>query len=70
MQRGAKDGTLRDGVDAFQLYVSILSLSYLHLSNRYTLSVTYGRDMAQVDWLEARRRHVSDMVLTYVAIPE
>lgn len=66
LRRGAKQGSLRDDIDSFQLYVSILSLCYLHLSNRYTLSVTYGRDMAQPEWLEARRRHVCDMVLSYV----
>ncbi len=66
LRRGAKERSLRGDIDAFQLYLSILSLSYLHLSNRYTLSVTYGRDMAESDWLDERRRHVCDMVLSYV----
>ena len=55
----------RAGIDALQLYVSVLSLSYLHLSNRHTLSATYGQDMAQKDWLDERRDHVTEMVLVF-----
>ena len=50
-----------------QLYVSILSLSYLHLSNRYTLSFTYETDLADPDWIARRRTHVTEMVLSYLS---
>ena len=66
LERGAGAGLLRKDVDAFQLYISILSLSYLHLSNRHTLSVTYGRDVSDNHWLDRRRRHVCDLILSYV----
>ncbi|MGI9414927.1 MAG: TetR family transcriptional regulator [Hyphomicrobiales bacterium] len=66
LERGARAKLLRGGIDAFQLYISILSLSYLHLSNRHTLSITYGRDVADAAWLDARRGHVCDLVLAYV----
>ena len=63
---GAEAGLVRKDIDAFQLYISILSLSYLHLSNRHTLSTTYGRDLTDAKWLDDRRRHVCDLVLCYV----
>ncbi len=66
LERGARDKVLREGIDAFQLYISILSLSYLHLSNRQTLSVTYGRDVSKPRWLEARREHACDLIRAYV----
>lgn len=65
LARGEKDGTFRADVDALQLYVSVLSLSYVHLSNRHTLSITYGQDMTEAAWLDARRGHVTDMILSY-----
>lgn len=65
LARGERECGFRAGVDALQLYVSVLSLSYLHLSNRHTLSITYGRDMTDKAWLDERRRHVTDMVLSY-----
>lgn len=66
LSRGAKAGTIKKGIDAFQLYISILSLSYLHLSNRYTLSITYDRSLDDKQWLAARRKHVSELILGYV----
>ncbi len=66
LQRGVKKSVFRKDIDAFQLYISILSLSYLHLSNRHTLSITYGRKLENKKWLEERRRHVTEMILCYV----
>ena len=65
LERGERECGFRGGVDALQLYVSVLSLSYLHLSNRHTLSATYGQDMTEAAWLDERRRHVADMILSY-----
>lgn len=70
LERGAKNGSLRQKIDAFQLYVSILSLSYLHLSNCHTLSMTYGRDLSDANWLKARREHVTEMVLSFARHPK
>ena len=66
LRRGQKQKTFRRGVDPVQLYISILSLSYFHLSNRHTLSITYGRDLGDTKWLAERRQHVLDMVLAYL----
>lgn len=66
LQRGVDQGVFKQGIDAFQLYISILSLSYMHLSNRHTLSITYGRKMDDKKWLEERRQHVAQMILSFV----
>lgn len=66
LERGVATGKIRANIDAFQLYISILSLSYLHLSNRYTLSITYGRSLDDKDWLADRRSHVVELILRFV----
>ena len=66
LRRGQKAKLFRKGADPVQLYISILSLSYLHLSNKYTLSISYGEDLQDADWLAERRAHVKDMVLAYL----
>ncbi len=66
LKQGADDGVLKDEIDAFQLYVSILSLSYLHLSNRHTISLTYGMKLDDEAWLSDRRNHVVELILAYV----
>src|SRR3546814_8141857 len=45
LKRGAADGTVRKGVDPLQLYVSMVALSYFHLSNGHTLSVIFRQDI-------------------------
>jgi len=67
LRRGARAGTISKGIDAFQLYISILSLCYLHLSNRYTLSITYGRSLNDKQWLDNRRHHVTQMIIGFVS---
>lgn len=66
LDRGLSAGKFRGDVDPVQLYISILSLSYVHLSNRYTLSITYGLDLGDVTWLGERRRHVTEMIVSYL----
>jgi AcrR family transcriptional regulator len=60
--RGVRHGIFHPGLDPIQLYVSILSLCFIHLSNRYTLSIMFKRDLAERRWLNQRRRHVRDFV--------
>ncbi len=66
LRRGQRQGIFRKRVDPVQLYVSILSLSYVHISNKHTLSITFGRDLTDSEWLAARRKHVREMVLGFL----
>jgi hypothetical protein len=66
LRRGQGQGVFRKRVDPVQLYVSILSLSYVHISNKYTLSITFGRDLTDIEWLAARRNHVREMILRFL----
>ncbi len=68
LQKGQKAGVFRKGVDPVQLYISILSLSYIHISNKYTLSITFNQDLSDAKWLAARRKHVCEMVSGYLAV--
>jgi hypothetical protein len=38
----------------------------VHVSNRYTLSITFNRDITDPSWIDARRRHVQQVVLAYL----
>ncbi|GAA3544477.1 TetR/AcrR family transcriptional regulator [Zobellella aerophila] len=63
---GEADGSFRTGIDPFQLYISILSLCYVHLSNQYTLSITFNKDLGQPEWLAERNQHVRELILAYL----
>lgn len=63
LQRGEKAGLFRGGIDPVQLYISIAGEGYFYLSNRYTLSRIFGRDLMAPAALARRARHNADMIL-------
>lgn len=63
LRRGEREGLFRRGVDPVQLYISIAGEGYFYLSNRYTLSSIFARDLMAPRAVAARERHITDMVL-------
>ena len=66
-RRGAADGSMRAGIDALELYLSIAAVSFFNVSNRYTVSAIFNYDMAAPESLAARKQQATDMILRYVA---
>ncbi|HEY8050614.1 MAG TPA: TetR/AcrR family transcriptional regulator [Ramlibacter sp.] len=66
LERGRREGVFRGGVDPVQLYVSIAGLSYFYLSNNYTLSAIFGRDLLTPKAKSERLSHMVDVVLGYL----
>ena len=56
----------RAGVDPVQLYISIASLTYFYLGNKYTLSAIFGRDLLSPRAKAQRLAHMTDMVVGYL----
>ena len=67
LERGARDKVFRPGVDPVELYITIAALGFFYMSNRHTLSTIFGKDLNAPERLEARGRHIVDVVLTYLA---
>lgn len=66
LERGRKAGVFRAGVDPVQLYISIAGLSYFYLSNAYTLSTVFDRDLLSPKAKLERLSHMTDLVLGYL----
>jgi AcrR family transcriptional regulator len=66
LERGARAGEFRRGIDPVQLYISIAALGYFYLSNRHTLSAIFERDLMLPRHMNARLRHMVDLVLGYL----
>jgi AcrR family transcriptional regulator len=63
LRRGEAQGLFRKGIDPVQLYISIAGEGYFYLSNRYTLSRIFDRDLMAPRALAGRARHIADMIL-------
>ena len=66
LERGARAGAFRRGVDPTQLYITIASLGYFYLSNRHTLSAIFRRDLMTARSRNARLAHMTEVVLGYL----
>jgi AcrR family transcriptional regulator len=63
LRKGEAQGLFRKKVDPVQLYISIAGEIYFYLSNRYTLSRIFDRDLMAPRALAARSKHVTQMIL-------
>ena len=67
LERGVRANVFRAGGDPVELYISIAALGFFYMSNRHTLSTIFGKDLGAPERLEARGRHIVEMVLAYLA---
>lgn len=66
LHRGATEGLFRTNVDPVHLYITIAALGFFYLSNRYTLSAIFSRDLGAKDELAAWEQHITTVVLAYL----
>jgi len=69
LERGARAGIFRQGVDPMQLYITIAALGYFYISNRYTLGAIFSRDMTTPESCDQRLAHMIEVVLGYLRSP-
>lgn len=66
LDRGAEQKIFKRDVDPVQLYISIAALGFFYLSNRWTLSTIFRRDLVAEAELEAWGEHIVTMVLAFL----
>ena len=54
LKRGVKEGVFRRGVDPVQLNITIAGIAYYYLTNRYTGSIIFERDLMDQTALKQR----------------
>ena len=58
----ARSRTAGARADPLQLYVTMVALSYFHLSNAHTLSYIFRSNLLDPAWRRARQRHVRELL--------
>ena len=66
LARGVAEGAFRTGVDAMQLYITILALGHFYVANRHTLSTIFGAPLDTEAAIADRERHIAEVVLGYL----
>ncbi|CAN7276939.1 TetR/AcrR family transcriptional regulator [Rhizobium sp. LjRoot30] len=66
LERGVKEGIFREGIDPVQLNITIAAVGYYYLTNRFTGSIIYERDLMAKDALEDRIRFNIETIMHLV----
>ena len=66
LKRGVEQGVFRDDLDALKVYVSIAALGFFYLSNRWTLSTVFRRDLTSTEEIESWGQHMVDVTLSFL----
>jgi AcrR family transcriptional regulator len=67
LDRGAAEGVFRPGIDPVQLNITIAAIGYYYLTNRFTGSIIFERDLMEKAALDARLAFNIDTVMRIVA---
>ena len=54
LKRGVNEGVFREGIDPVQLNITIAAIGYYYLTNRYTGTIIYQRDLGSKESFEDR----------------
>lgn len=66
LEQGKASGVFIPTADPLNVYLTIASLGYFYLSNQYTLSTIFGRDLAVPENLDAWERHIVHVTLASI----
>jgi hypothetical protein len=61
-----EQGVFRADLDALKVYVSIAALGFFYLSNRWTLSTVFRRDLIATEEIESWGQHMVDVTLSFL----
>jgi AcrR family transcriptional regulator len=68
LDRGVAAGVFRPGIDPVQLNITIAAIGYYYLTNRYTGSIVFERDLMAREALAERLEFNIDTILRLVAV--
>lgn len=70
LERGAKAHIFRKGLDPVQVNISIAAVGYYYLTNRFTGSIVFERDLMAKDALAERLKFNTETILRMICTPE
>ena len=70
LERGAKAGLFRADLDAVQVNITIAAINYYYLTNRFTGSIVFERDLMSEKALNARLDFNIRTILRVICTPE
>lgn len=70
IRRGNEDGSFKRSVDPVDFYISLASLCFFPLSNVYTTTAVFDRDISQPEEIARRRALIVQILIVFLTTPE
>lgn len=68
LDRGVDEGVFRPGIDPVQLNITIAAIGYYYLTNRFTGSIVFQRDLMAPEALDARLAFNIETIMRLVCV--
>ena len=68
IDKGKKEGIFKQEADTEQFILSLLTFTFAHFSNRYTLSKLLGKDITSMENIRMSINTVTEMFLNYLCV--
>ncbi|WP_121631948.1 TetR/AcrR family transcriptional regulator [Tropicibacter alexandrii] len=68
LERGVQEGVFRPGIDPVQLNITIAAIGYYYLTNRFTGSIVFKRDLMAPEALDERLAFNIETIMRLVCI--
>ena len=68
LEAGKAEGIFRADMDPWHTALSLITICFANFSNQYTLSKLFGRNLADEELIEERRKYTTDMMLSYLCM--
>lgn len=66
LDRGTREGIFKRRVDAIDLHMLISAFCFFRVSNRYTFSTIFQRDLSEATLYDRHKQMISDAVVAYL----
>ena len=68
LERGRRAKQFRPGIDPLDVYLSLAGMGFFYLSNRWTLSTVFRRNLMDKVELDRWGEHIVDVILHFVSV--
>ena len=68
LERGQRDGSFRRDVEPVEIHMAIAALGIFNVTNQYTFSAIFQKEMGAKGDVARRRTMVGDMILSYLRV--
>lgn len=66
IENGKSCGIFKNGIDSYQVVLSMITTCFANFSNQYTLSKLFNTDLTNKEIIDKRKQHTIELITSYL----